>query len=427
MSYSQTFEAKPALPERIFDGGLQLMVVLFLGVSGSALYVFGWQYADTGGSFIEKLHPASLLSVALLLFAASASGNTLTGLLNIVRSHRYLVPYFLVIALLVAHSIFVVKLPFTVFIEVFLVPAIVFLLLGDLPPALARRLALLIHVLLFANAVLGLAELAYGFRLTPLVVNGELLEDEPRSTALLGHPLGNALLVGSYLLILALGGGRDLPAAVRPVCFVVNAASMVAFGGRAASLALILALVLLAARRFLEVARGATFDPRSVLAGIAVLPVLAITIFGLQELGFFSAFAGRIADDEGSASARIEMFELLRHVSWSELFFGPDPQVIATWSRLLGLDYGIENFILSYTLSYGAIATAILVAALIQFCRHVYAALQPHASWVFVYFFAVCMTSTSLSSKSTIFTVLVMLLMILLRPMRLEDQAPGQY
>ncbi len=276
-------------------------------------------------------------------------------------------------------------------------------------------MALLIHIVFLANAVLGIAESALSFRITPIVVNGELLEDEVRASALLGHPLANAIIVGTYLLTLAVGGGRDLPAVLRPICFLVNAAGMAAFGGRAATAFLIAALVILALLKWLRLPAVATFDTRGVLAGLIVVPLVALLAVGLNELGFFDAFLSRVQDDDGSADTRIVMFELFRHQNWHDLLFMPDQGVLATWARLYGTDYGIESFVISYMLTYGIVATMLFLPALAAFCIAVVRAVRPGASGVFMYFFAVALTSLSLSAKSPVFTIVTLIVMVLLR------------
>ena len=410
---------------RIVDAGLQAVVLLYFVISPLALLMMGWQYEDTGGNAMQKFHPASLLTVAVFLVAVSINGNPLSRFLRVMSGHPLLWLYLAGIGFMIWYAAVVVRLPFTIFLETFLVSYLLFFLLRDMPPSLGRRLAILIHVLFLANALLGIAESALSFRITPIVVNGELLEDEARASALLGHPLANAIIVGTYLLTLAVGGGRDLPAWLRPLCFLVNAASMAAFGGRAATAILIVALILLAFFRLFAVARGATFDTRGVLAGLIVVPVVALLAVGLNELGFFDAFLSRVQDDDGSADTRIVMFELFRHQNWHDLLFMPDQGVMATWARLYGTDYGIESFVVSYMLTYGIVATVLFLPTLMAFCVEVVRSAQSGASGVYAYFFAVALTSLSLSAKSPVFTMVTLLIMVLLRRDRTAEDDAG--
>ena len=83
----------------------------------------------------------------------------------------------------------------------------VVLLSTDLRDYELRRVERLIHVLLGVNAVLALIEYAVGQRAFPYMFDGLAFEWDERSTALLGHPLENALITGSYLMVLLAGGG----------------------------------------------------------------------------------------------------------------------------------------------------------------------------------------------------------------------------
>ena len=82
----------------------------------------------------------------------------------------------------------------------------------------------MLGILLFANAVVALAEYLLNWRLVtfdlPPGVTGDprrtdlvfdwraALDLEWRATALLGHPLQNGLIIGAFVLILGLSGRR---------------------------------------------------------------------------------------------------------------------------------------------------------------------------------------------------------------------------
>ena len=402
------------------------IVVLLLLVSPLTLYMFGWQYFDTGGSPLEKFHPATLLAAALFLVMAASYGNPLVGFAEIFKRHTALIPYLTANLFMMAYAAMIVKLPVTIFIETFIGAALIFLLFHDLDETAARRLALLVHALLAMNALLAFYEVFAGFRLTPLVINGEELLDEPRATSLLGHPLGNALLMGGYVVMLALGGGRDLPVALRPICFLIALASLVPFGGRAATAATLVALLLLGLRRALAILQGAPFDARSVLAGLIILPLAGLGLVAAYELGAFDTLAGRLFDDEGSAGTRIEMFELFRYLSAYDLIFGPDPNTLMTWVRLHGLEYGIESFVVAFVLNYGLLATFLFFPPLALFFYHLMRCSRPGAGLVIVYFLAVSLTSISLSAKSPTLSIFVMLLSILMRPEILQQDPSSE-
>lgn len=397
--------------------GRTFIAISLLAISPLALYMFGWQYFDTGGGPVEKFHPATLAAAGVLMLMAAAYGNPLTGLLEIFKRHEALLPYFAGNVLMIAYSALILKIPVTIFIEVFLGAALIFMVIHGQDERLAHKLALVIHALLTFNALLGFYEVAAAYRLTPLVINGEDLSlEEPRSTALLGHPLANAMLMGGYIVMMAQGGARDLPAWLRPIVFLIALASLIPFGGRAATAATLVALAYLGGRRTLAILRGATFDLRTVLAGLAVVPLAALGLLVAFEMGAFDTLANRLFDDEGSAGTRIEMFALFRYLSAYDLVFGPDPAVLMTWVRLHGLEYGIESFIVAFILNYGLLAALLFFPTFGLFLAYVKRSLRPGTGLVMLHMLAVSLTSISLSSKSPTLSIFILLLTILMRP-----------
>lgn len=411
----------------LFGTAISAVVLLLLTISGLALTELGWNYGTAGGSALEKMHPATLLAVVLLILSAATRGNPLTALIRTLEAHPGIIIYLIGILVLMAHAVFVAGLPFTVFIDTFVLPAIMFLLLSDISDEQRRNLALLVHALFAINALVGLAEFLSGFRLTPLYVEGELLEAEWRSSALLGHPLANAILTGCYMILLVKGGARDLPRLLRPLAFVLATAGMVVFGGRAATAFMIMALLALMLKRTAGILRGDRFDTRSLLTGLMMVPVIAIAIIVLQQGGFFDQFLNRILDDEGSASTRVEMFELFKHLNWYDFLLGPDPRQIATLMAQYGLLYGIESFWIAMMLLHGVIVSFLFFIALYLFCREVVMSAGSGAFIVFIYFFAVASTSVSLAAKSPVFAIMVMLTFLLGDRSALETQSQPRW
>src|SRR6185312_476275 len=164
-----------------------------------------------------------------------------------------------------------------------------------------------------------------------------------------------------------------------------------------------------------RVLQGKRFDKTAMLTALIVIPVLAVTVIGLEEAGFFDQFLSRFVDDNGSAETRVEMFALFQHLSWYELLFVPDPGQIETLKRVYGLDFGIESFWVSFVLNYGIIPGLAFFATLFLFCRDVVRAIRPGGVWVFVFFFLVASTSVSLSSKSTVFAELLLMMLVMFR------------
>ena len=400
---------------RLAGIGLALVAILYVAISPLALVALGLNYDDAGGGPLEKIHPATMLAVAVLGLSGLYFRNPLSGLIDGLARYPGTIFFLVMVALLITHSIRVVGLPFTFFFDTYIGPVLIFFLFKDMREKRARRFVLLFHTLIMLNSVVGVVEFATGLRITPLVASGIVIEDDWRSTALLGHPLANASLTGSYILTLALGAAKDLPRPLAIAGFIISAAGMVVFGGRASSVILLLMLLALAIWRAIEIARGRHFNQKSIATALIAIPLIAVALGGLAEAGFFDRFIERFFDDEGSASTRVEMFELLRHLSWYELLLAPDPDLMSTMKSHYGLDFGIESLWLSFVLSYGLIPGIAFFTGLFFFLRDVVHAIRPGGVWVLVFFFAVASTSVSLSAKTPLFAVLILMLLVLMR------------
>ena len=147
--------------------------------------------------------------------------------------------------------------------------------------------------------------------------------------------------------------------------------------------------------------------------GLLMVPVVAVALIVLQQSGFFDQFVNRLVDDDGSAGTRVEMFELFKYLNWYDFLLGPDPRQIATLMAQHGLLYGIESFWVAVMLLHGLVVSLLFFAALFFFCREAVTSAGTGAFVVFLYFFAVASTSVSLSAKSPVFAIMVMLAFVL--------------
>jgi len=391
------------------------IAALLIGVSAQLLTASGLNYEEAGGSALEKIHPGTLVTVVTFVFAMLATGRPLAVVDRLLGEQRAVLLYVGAVLLLMAHAMLVVKLPFTAPIDTFLLPALLYLMLVDCPEGRARAIALVVHAGLIGNALLGLSEVTFSFRLVPFTAGGVPIEDDWRATALLGHPLANASMTGAYVLALAAGGGRDLPRLLRPIAFAIAFLSLSAFGGRTALVLCIAMLALMVSKRVGQFLLGGRVGIAGLLAAIIAVPLIAVGLAVLASTGFFDRFAERFVDDLGSADTRIDMFALFKDLTWNDVLFGPDAAYIDTLRFRLGLEFGIESFWIAFILTYGVVVSVPVFAALIAFCCQI-AWASRSSSWAVIgYFFLVASTSVSLSAKGTVFAVLVLMVMTLLR------------
>jgi hypothetical protein len=315
-------------------------------------------YAATGGSFLQKVHPGTwmlALAMAARLAAQPSPAKYLRRKLNAF-------PELLLYAIgLFAANVFgylFTPYPASLMIDTFVPPAIILLLMTDLDAQAARRIAWAIVFFMTANAAIAIVEGAANIHLETFDLPPGVSADpsrldmafdwraqlalERRATALLGHPLNNALLQSAFLMAMAAPGARWIPFGVRAVSILLSVLALAAFAGRTA-------IVLSAA--YLSW-RGAVFGfealtgRRRLSAGLwlAIAAGLVLLLAGAAlafSLGAFDQTLSRFSSDSGSASARVAMFELFSPLSWTSIVFGPDPAQLATWVHIQGLAFGV--------------------------------------------------------------------------------------
>jgi len=396
-------------------------ITMVFAVSPMMLYDWGFKYGDEGGSLLEKVHPGAWLALMAVVAQGLGRGNPIFVLEDFARS-RAVAFYLLCVAGLFAFTILVRKQPFTPWIDTFVLPALIYGLIEGMSGVEKRRVALIIHAVLIANAALGLYENQTGYRLTSYVAGRFVITDDWRATALLGHPLANALSTGAYVIALSLGGGRELPAVLRPVVIGLELVALIAFGGRTSLVATLVILAGVGVFQAFRLLSGARFSP--VWAGLSFLgfPVALAILAQGAGAGFFDQMLQRFIDDNGSASARVTMLQLFDYISWPDFLFGPDPDFIGHLQYSLGIEYGIESFWIAFVIMNGLLFSLLFFAGLGAFSWRLANVTRPATYVMLGYYYFVASTSVSMSTKTTTFAIFVAMALVL---MRVDPLVPG--
>ncbi len=389
------------------------VVSIFL-ISDMALSAFGFSYGEVGGNFLEKVHPGTWLALGTLFAIACGRGNPFR-VIDMIAAYRGVAIFLVCWVALVAYAIFVSKAPFTPLIDTFFLPILLVVLIGWLSKDARRSLALALHAVLLVNALIGIYEYVANWRLTPFMIGGLELTTDWRSTALLGHPLGNAAVMGSYIIALASGGGRDLPKIVRPACLGLALISMVAFGGRSSLVVALALLGVCGVGRALRVARGGKLDIATTSCLFLAAPFLGMLLYYAAQTGFFDLFVERFVDDKGSAKARVIMLNLFGMLSWQDLLLGPDQAYLGSLQALEGIEFGIESFWVGFIMTHGIIMALYFFAALGVFCRQLVVETRTATILPLIFYFIIASTAVSMSAKTTIFGMFVAIVLTMMR------------
>lgn len=391
-------------------------VVLALFVlSGGILWVLGYNYDGLTGSSVTKIHPATYLTLLIFGWRTVATGNPL-GYFNHLTSQRPATMLLLAITLLVFVTVVLRGRPnMAGLIDTYVGACCLVLILSDADDRLMARLRLLLHVILTMNALLGLYEFATKNLLFPFRFDGQAFETDLRPSALQGHPLINAAVTSTYLLSL-MSGAKDLPQGRRLAMIGLQFAALVAFGGRTAFvLTLLFGGVYGVRATYLSLRKGkVSLLAAAITILFAGLAPVALTV--LISQGFFDALASRFISDGGSANARIVMFELFDHFSLSQIIIGPDIEVLDSWRRIYGLEWGIENPIIRMTLYQGAFVTLLLAVGFGLFMHEIAKVSRPGLWLPMIVWILVINTAESIASKTTMMTKFCVIVLCLYHP-----------
>ena len=376
-------------------------LLAYFCLSSSALLLLGIPYDAPQGSFPAKIHPGTYLLLLAWLVGLGAQGNPLSSL-----GRQALQQPLLAGALACMTGIFLWAswrhgpsgLAFI--IDTLCMPCVAALTVLLQPRFRQRQLLLVLMGLLLANVTIAVGEFASGRRLVPLAALQQLAQEEYfRATALLGHPLSNALAVTALLPALLL-----MPWAPgwRIAAILLTALGLLTFGSRSSLAGLMLYLLLVSVPLVWRMVRGGYSYTQltgglvgAALGAAAVAAVVAVSGVGER------IFKNLVWDN--SAAVRVRSLSVLDHVHDFDLWFGvPIPRIDDIAMRV-GIDSrfeAIENFWLYLLLLLGIVGFALFLLGLALLVLHLWRrATLPLRVAMFVYF-VLASGANTLASKT---------------------------
>ena len=390
-----------------------LSVATTLTISPSLLTFWKIQYATSGGTVLEKLHPATYFAVVALILLAARDGNPISGIVRIFAASREIVIYLICWLLLVSQTILLER-PFTGVIDTFLLPALLALIVWQMPDQQRRWLGWIVHALILLNVAIGYYEYFSGRRIIPLTLGNVLVVGEWRSAALLGHPLVASGLVAAYVLALALRPRLCPIALIRLMVMTICFGSLMAFGGRTALVTTLGILGIVTVAKVFRFARGGRMSLPALIATILIVFAGAAVVFAALDLGLFDKMLTRFSSDKGSTLARYATWQFLSHFDWSEIIFGPPVVRANALQNQLGLDYGIENFWIACIVQFGLIHTVLINLGLAAFVTKLFRTSHISAVAIIILMLVIAASSVSFSSKNIQLAQFIVLITVLL-------------
>jgi hypothetical protein len=399
---------------RTFIAALFLAIVLVLfSVSSGVLWNLGINYNGVTGAIPSKIHPATYLAFATLGLLMLARRNPASFFVTLVTKHPGTLAFLLATLLVGGIIVLDGRKGIATIFDTYLLAIIVALIAAEMETRDFTRAEKLIHVLLAANALLGLAEYALNTRVFPFRFDGVALEWDYRSNALLGHPLENAQITGLYIMVLLAGGGASMPKSLRPAAILLQLAALVPFGGRTALLLTVAMAALWMVPRVLQVLRGARLSLPVFAAIAALVPLLTLGVGLIAASGFFDVIMDRFDDDGGSAKARVEMFAIFNQLSAHDIFIGASSDVIDSLRTSRGLEQGIENPVIRLLLYQGVVFTTFLIVGFTLFVIEIARRLRPGYGMAMIFFLVIISSYESIANKTVGLAQFVVLLLVM--------------
>jgi hypothetical protein len=192
-------------------------------------------------------------------------------------------------------------------------------------------------------------------------------------------------MTGSYLMTLIAGGGPNMPTLLRVPAILLQLSALVPFGGRTALVTALALITLWLGSRMVGLMRGRRVPVPAAAATVVLVPILGLIAGVFASSGFFNIVLDRFSSDGGSASTRVEMFEVFEYLSWHDILMGASPDYIDSIRRTHGLEWGVENPIVRLLLYQGAAITAFLIAGFVMFLFDISRRLRPGAAMPLVF------------------------------------------
>ena len=390
-------------------GLVAIPIMLAALLSATALVNNGIDYVSPTGSAPLKVHPATYaacLSFLIFFFSGSAK-----QILDIVFFNKpALWPFFAGLVGLFAYAAIFLSVPFMFLIDNFLLTGLVVILLLLLSQKEVWAISTIFDGFMALNSLLGIYEALNNWRLVPITAWSATLGQwvyphEWRATAFLGHPLANGYVTGAYLLSLMIST-RIKRLGIRLPLVGLHFIGMLAFGSRSALAYLVAGFLLYLGYEAFRVVRTGRARRDMVAYAFLAIPFVVLFVPLVLVSGFADRFIDRFTNDGGSAEARTIMLDVIANFDLSDLVLGPPAKLTVEILKRYQI-LAVESFWLNFLLLFGFVGWAIFAPALYRICKVVWSYTNWQSVAVLGYFFLSISTAVGLSSKTTIFAMIV--------------------
>ncbi|TKF22569.1 hypothetical protein FCV43_06015 [Vibrio genomosp. F6] len=389
-----------------------ISIILSVTLGGYFLENIGIPYVSNGGPAFVKIHIYAyiiMFSFAIVTLNLGPRWFELSlGKLNSVWYVSILSLLFVVVYGFVRHG----TSGMAYLINTFLSPLLLIPLLSIISKEQASKVQKLIAYLILINSIIAIIEYLLHFRVVNVEFNSFSFF---RSTALLTHPLNNALITASLAILIF---NRSVVPSFLYVLIILL--SLFSFGGRAALVIFSVTVFLYCLPvlwRFCTTGINGDKFKISMLLLLGYFSLL-IFIFVLIDSNISERIMSKLYMDN-SASARIDVFFLLEQLSMSEWVFGASDRLLESIELYIEIKV-IENYIIGWIFTFGLLGMIPLTICV--FLPIIFFAINGRYpdKLALMTFFIIGLTNNSLTTKTPV--LLLLLCVLYLRYKELKEK-----
>lgn len=375
-----------------------LVILLFIGTG--VLGFFSYDLADPSAPFFFKIHPATYLIFGILLYQIIIGE---FSMLENVYNETYTRYYSICIVSLLLYLFVSDKFTGIAFIiDTLLVPSLLFSYLLSKDYILRKKIVRLSFYMIFINSIVGIFERIFSFHLFPIIFT---YGDEFRSTALLGHPLNNALITFIFILYILV---NDISHLKKNILLVILFTALICYGSRGSLAVSVLAFLIFYGIPLLFSKRIYYKNANK----FVLLLLMAFTISLLMYLLLYTPLGERLTTTsffDDSANVRLESLDIIDWGSLENYFWAETENSIEYYSYLYNVEI-IENFWVVWILKFGLIFTIPIFIFLVFLLVRINKIQEWKGAFLSVFLFMLAAgTNNSLASYTSAISIFVIL------------------
>ena len=431
------FQDAPASPQHPHEARPAAALICLIGfflyllLAEPVLNIIGINYGSEEAGALGRMHPGSyfiLLSFVVLIFGKR---NPIDQIVHIARRQTAFFTLFAIYIVILIYWMLRGPKGIGLIIDIHILMPICAIVFCYAPLPWYRPIVYSFTGVAVLNALIGIGESITRLRIFPFDPDWEVLSQEYfRASALMGHPLNNAVLTAVSIFILL---SLRMPTLLKSFLLVILLCALVAFGGRAALVVGVGGLIIYGMIETWRYFTAGGLTVQRMIAGslaLLLVPTLCLAmLYGAVHSDMGERLLAYSSLEDDSADVRVSSLSALEHLSPTDMIFGMDEEKISAVGEEIGVvapTSDIENPWVLMFMSLGAIMFTIWLAGLGAFVWRLINGAPLALKIGIIAYFCIASTSNSFGRKEPMFVLLAGIAVCVKQLKELEQTEQGR-